>query len=78
MTHEPRMTGGKTCKGPCGQTLPVIMFAVDRSRSDGLNHMCRECFRLTQKRHTRIVRGEKRKHSVRELSIYFDSDPYNG
>lgn len=39
---EPRCSGTKTCP-KCHQEKPVLAFASDRRRRDGLNSWCREC-----------------------------------
>jgi DNA-binding CsgD family transcriptional regulator len=44
------MTPGKTCVGPCAQTLPVDQFGPNRQRKDGLSCYCRPCDRIMNKR----------------------------
>lgn len=43
MHHEPRTTGTKVCKGPCGLEKHVLAFSVQPSCHDGLQPDCREC-----------------------------------
>lgn len=39
---EPRLAGTKTCD-TCLRPLPVIHFAVDRQKAEGLDPTCRSC-----------------------------------
>ncbi len=41
-SHEPRMTGTKTCK-ECGVPKQVICFSADKTMKDGLCGYCRDC-----------------------------------
>ncbi|MET4003923.1 hypothetical protein ABIB48_002661 [Arthrobacter sp. UYCu511] len=37
-----RRHSGKTCSA-CSEVLPLAMFGVDLSKTDGLRHSCRPC-----------------------------------
>lgn len=41
-THEPRLTGTKTCS-KCERELPVLCFSTAKDCKDGLRSECRDC-----------------------------------
>lgn len=63
-THEPVMTGTKTCN-KCSRELPVICFAVNKTTRDGLHNECRDCAKTRTKeiykknRHTKNITGSE-------------------
>lgn len=52
----------------CTETLPLDAFNRDRSRSDGRQRICRECYR------TKIHRSESNKQRSRERSLAYTRD----
>lgn len=55
----------KACSGPCGRTLPLPSFGVNRARRDGRRSECKECHR--QRRGPRGKEGRLALGLEREL-----------
>lgn len=66
-TSEPAgLTAAKTCSGPCGRTLPLSSFGVNRARRDGRRSECKECHR--RRRGPRGKEGRLAQGLARELA----------
>jgi len=53
----------KTCRG-CNQEKPLSDFGIDRSRKDGLNYRCRECFSKNDKSYKRSAESRAAAHKA--------------
>lgn len=67
MKHESLMAGQKICK-KCGRSLPVLFFAVEPEKVDGLQNTCRECFAVVSKR-SRTSKRFKNNSGIRFLAV---------
>lgn len=66
-THEPTMTGTKTCT-KCNRELPVICFAVHKRSKDGLHYHCREC-NLSDENKRKGYRSDRRGIGEKQINL---------